>query len=170
MRAATWGRPYGWKQTDGVGSAKVGAEGEPHQKQILHTQAPSGAERERRQAFLVLRAGTIATFFRRGPRKWGSRGRLPLSRGDGRRPEGIGTGEYEREALILSSPLGASLASFWASRKKLAAPAAKFPCAKPPRRRVQEAAPYRRAESLPHGRPHRAAPTKKGQIQNGFIE
>ena len=34
------------------------------------------------------------------PVKRGSRGRLPLSRGDGRRPEGIGTGEYERGALI----------------------------------------------------------------------
>ena len=32
-----------------------------------------------------------------------------------------GVSEYEREALILSSSLGASLASFWASRKKLAA-------------------------------------------------
>ena len=34
----------------------------------------------------------------------GDRGRLPLSRGDGRRSEGIGTGEYERGALILSRP------------------------------------------------------------------
>ena len=32
-----------------------------------------------------------------------------------------GVSEYEREALILSSSLGASLASFWAPRKKLAA-------------------------------------------------
>ena len=38
MRAATWGRPYGGKRTEGVGSAKVGAEGEPHQNQILQTQ------------------------------------------------------------------------------------------------------------------------------------
>ena len=38
LRAATWGRPYGGKRTEGVGSAKVGAEGEPHQNQILQTQ------------------------------------------------------------------------------------------------------------------------------------
>ena len=38
-----------------------------------------------------------------------------------------GVSEYEREALILSSPPGASFASFWASRKKLAAGAAKSP-------------------------------------------
>ena len=38
MRAATWGRPYGGKRTEGVGSAKVGAEGEPHKNQILQTQ------------------------------------------------------------------------------------------------------------------------------------
>ena len=42
------------------------------------------------------------------------KGRWPKARGDRE-------SEYEREALILSSPLGASLASFWASRKKLAA-------------------------------------------------
>ena len=40
LRVTTWGRPYGGKRTEGVGSAKVGAEGEPHQKQILHTQGP----------------------------------------------------------------------------------------------------------------------------------
>ena len=38
LRATTWGRPYGGKRTEGVGSAKVGAEGEPHQNQILQTQ------------------------------------------------------------------------------------------------------------------------------------
>ena len=43
-----------------------------------------------------------------------------------------GVSEYEREALILSSPLGASLVSFWASRKKLAAGAAKYPQEKSP--------------------------------------
>ena len=41
-----------------------------------------------------------------------------------------GVSEYEREALILSSPLGASLASFWASRKKLAARRRRNPPAK----------------------------------------
>ena len=41
-----------------------------------------------------------------------------------------GVSEYEREALILSSSLGASLASFWASRKKLAARRRRNPPAK----------------------------------------
>ena len=38
-----------------------------------------------------------------------------------------GVSEYEREALILSSSLGGSLVTFWASRKSLAAGAAKHP-------------------------------------------
>ena len=88
-----------------VGSRNQGAVRKPQQNQILRTQAPSGAGFKRRQALLVLRAGNAAMPFRRVPRKWGVQG----------------MSEYEREALILSSPLGASLASFWASRKKLAA-------------------------------------------------
>ena len=91
-----------------VGSRNQGAVRKPQQNQILRTQAPSGAGFKRRQALLVLRAGNAAMPFRRVPRKWGVQG----------------MSEYEREALILSSPLGASLASFWAPRKKLAAGAA----------------------------------------------
>ena len=49
-----------------------------------------------------------------------------------------GVSEYEREALILSSSLGASLASFWASRKKLAALRRRNP--PPPPQKTTEAA------------------------------
>ena len=38
--AATWGRPYGRRQSRDVGSANSGADLEPHQEQILQTQGP----------------------------------------------------------------------------------------------------------------------------------
>ena len=40
LRAATWGRPYGRRQSRDVGSANSGADLEPHQEQILQTQGP----------------------------------------------------------------------------------------------------------------------------------
>ena len=58
-RAATWGRPYRGKQTGSVGSAKPGAEVEPHQRQFLQTQGPV-ARKESRKATQILRAGNIA--------------------------------------------------------------------------------------------------------------
>ena len=58
-----------------VGSAYSGAVRKPHQQQILSTQAPSGAGRKRRQALLILRAGTMAVQTRRAS---------PVKRGPGK--------------------------------------------------------------------------------------
>ena len=58
-----------------VGSAYSSAVRKPHQQQILSTQAPSGAGRKRRQALLILRAGTMAVQTRRAS---------PVKRGPGK--------------------------------------------------------------------------------------
>ena len=65
------GRPYSGKRNRSVGSANSGAKLEPHQKQILQTQAPSGAGRTRTQALLVLRAGNFLPGLRDNPRNRG---------------------------------------------------------------------------------------------------
>ena len=53
----------------------------------MHTQAPSGAGRNRTQALLILRAGRAARCSRGNPRK-----------------RGPGKGDYEHEVLIWSRP------------------------------------------------------------------
>ena len=62
-------------RTGSVGSAYSGAVRKLHQQQIWTTQAPSGAGRKRRQALLILRAGTMAAQTRRAS---------PVKRGPGK--------------------------------------------------------------------------------------
>ena len=103
LRAATWGRPYGGKRTEGVGSAKVGAEGEPHQNQILQTQglvARRGFRVSLRfcapEGFCLLQGITPVM---------GDRGPTPPVRGRCREAtEGGRVGEYGHEVSILSRP------------------------------------------------------------------
>ena len=64
-----------------------GAEAEPHQKQILQTQAPSGAGRNCTQSLLILCAGRILQTLRGNPRKWGP-----------------GKGDYEHASAHRSCP------------------------------------------------------------------
>ena len=79
-----------------------------------HSQGPV-ARRELRPATQILRAGNILPGPRGNPRNGGSRGRAA----------------WRREALPnrrLRPPPGAFLVTFWASKKSLAAGAAKLPC------------------------------------------
>ena len=79
-----------------------------------HSQGPV-ARRELRPATQILRAGNILPSPRGNPRNGGSRGRAA----------------WRREALPnlrLRPPPGAFLVTFWASKKSLAAGAAKLPC------------------------------------------
>ena len=79
-----------------------------------HSQGPV-ARREFRPATQILRAGSFPPGPRGNPRNGGSRGRAA----------------WRREALPnrrLRPPPGAFLVTFWASKKSLAAGAAKLPC------------------------------------------
>ncbi len=79
-----------------------------------HSQGPV-ARRELKPATQILRAGNILPSPRGNPRNGGSRGREA----------------WRREALPnrrLRPPPGAFLVTFWASKKSLAAGAAKLPC------------------------------------------
>ena len=79
-----------------------------------HSQGPV-ARRELRPATQILRAGSFPPGPRDNPRNGGSRGRAA----------------WRREALPnrrLRPPLGAFWVTFWASKKSLAAGAAKLPC------------------------------------------
>ena len=102
-RRAAKGRPYSRKQTGSVGSVKPGAEDEPQRRKFLQTQGP------------VARRGF------RHPLKFCAPKIFCLTQGIPPVTGVQGVGEYGHEVPILSLPLGASLASFWASRKKLAA-------------------------------------------------
>ena len=102
LRAATWGRPYGGKRTEGVGSAKVGAEGEPHQNQILQTQglvARRGFRVSLRfcapEGFCLLQGITPVM---------GSGADSPCQGEMARRARGGRVGNYEHEVLIWSRP------------------------------------------------------------------
>ena len=70
-------------------SAQPGAEVEPQQLQFLLPQAPVGRWEFRPTTQISTRRKFCTSQQVRVPRT-GVRGRLPLSRGDGRRPEGIG--------------------------------------------------------------------------------
>ena len=70
-------------------SAQPGAEVEPQQLQFLLPQAPVGRREFRPTTQISTRRKFYTSQQVRVPRT-GVRGRLPLSRGDGRRPEGIG--------------------------------------------------------------------------------
>ena len=69
-RAATWGRPYGERRTESIGSAKPGAQMESHQHQFLQTQGPV-ARREFRPATQILRARNFLPGPRVNPSKRG---------------------------------------------------------------------------------------------------
>ena len=78
---------------------------------------------------------------------------------------------WRREALpnrrLHTSP-SAFLVSFWASKKKLAAGAAKYPCEKenngaPGRRALQKRKQRKQRKTEGGGRPHGAAPTIIGK-------
>ena len=67
-------------------------------------QGPCGPGRDHAHVLLILRAGTAAIRFRRGPANGGPRG----------------GGEYGHKVSILSRPPSGSLVTFWPSRKSLA--------------------------------------------------
>ena len=69
-RAATWGRPYGGKQTVSVSSANPGAVVKPHQRQFLQTQGPV-ARNETMKATQILRAENYLPSPRGNPRNGG---------------------------------------------------------------------------------------------------
>ena len=88
LRAATWGRPYGMtdhpgragedtrpyggKRTESVGSAKPGADVEPHHLKFSIKPGPLWARREMQSITQILRAGNTPPSQRDDPRKWGS--------------------------------------------------------------------------------------------------
>ena len=98
--------------TGSVGSVKPGAPTGPHQPKFLQTQGPV-ARREFRPATQILRAGNVLSGPRGNPRNGGSRG--------------WGSWRMRRSRIRLAPPPGAFLVTFWASKKSLAAGAAKLP-------------------------------------------
>ena len=98
--------------TGSVGSVKPGAPTGPHQPKFLQTQGPV-ARREFRPATQILRAGNVLSGPRGNPRNGGSRG--------------WGSWRMRRSRIRLAPPPSAFLVTFWASKKSLAAGAAKLP-------------------------------------------
>ena len=105
-------------------------------------------------------------------RKWGSGGRLPLSGGDGRRPEGVG---WATKSTTWCSPEPAprrSFRPFWIAPKGARRRGGEMsPKSNGTAQTRQEGqAPPLRGNG-PHisrnGRPHGAAPTKKSRVQCG---
>ena len=141
-------RPYGGqretrKTPRSVGSESPGAAVEPQYIQFCTHPGPQWARKERNHAHRFLSAGRSPPCQRGVPRKWGSRGCVA----------------WRREALpnrrLHTSP-SAFLVSFWASKKKLAAGAAKYP-AKRERMARRVVAPYKSASKESREKRGRAA-------------
>ena len=109
------GRPYSGKRNRSVGSANSGAKLEPYQKQILQTQAPSGAGRTRTQALLVLRAGNFLPGLRDNPRN-GVRGKR--SYGPRRSEVSRTPGEAQRSGFAGKRRSKGAVAVFAVRRKR----------------------------------------------------
>ena len=119
-------RPYGEKRSGGVGSADSGANVESHHLKFSTTPGPLWAGRKC-SASLRFCAPEIFHPAKGMPPVMGSRADSPcqgeMSRSD--RGGRYGGDLEHRNGAPRSKPLGGSLASFWPSRKKLAAAAAK---------------------------------------------
>ena len=113
--------------TGRVDSANSGADVEPHQKQILQTQGPSGPGKNRTQALLVLRAGNDALTTNSASPVMGAGADSPCQGEMARRARGVRESEYGHEVSILSEPRG-RFAFFFAMEKEGCRPqAAKLP-------------------------------------------
>ena len=141
--------PYGRNRTGSVGSAKPGANAEPHHLKFSTKPGPLWARREMKSTTQISRAGNVLLTSRGDPRNRGPGADSPCQGEMARRARGGRESRHWRTEFASAASPGDSLVTFSSLRKSLAARRRRNSPAKngSQRRRVREAAPYKKEET-----------------------